>query len=221
MLTDRLSEVFRFWRFSLSSLLLVVLPFTFLGFGIQIAFGGPLDIHDDALLINWPTLSLLALLYPIASGALIAQLGAIHHGQAAGLAQCINASLRHAATLLFVYILLGGAVYLGLMALVLPGIWLYARLSQAPIIIMLENKNAIESLRISFARTEDIQWQIFAGIIVFATVILFVTLLSASLSQAIAGSSRLGDVIHLLITAPVGIFLDILIFRFYSLKAVA
>lgn len=221
MLTDRLSEVFRFWRFSLPSLLLVVLPFTFLGFGIQAALGGPLDISEEALLINWPALTLLALLYPIASGALIAQLGAIHHGQAASLAQCLHASLRHAAILLFAYALLGGAVYLGLIALVLPGVWLYARLSQAPIIIMLEHKNAIESLRVSFARTEDIQWQIFAGIMIFTAIILFVTLLSASLSQAIAGNSRIGDVIHLLITAPVGILLDILIFRFYSLKTVA
>jgi len=219
MLADRLTEVFRFWRFSLLSLLLVVLPFTFIGFGIQLALGAPLHVEEDVLLINWPTLALLALLYPIASGALIAQLAAIQQGQAASLAQCAAASLRYAAILLFTYALLGSAVYIGLIALILPGIWLYTRLSQGPFIVMLEQQNAIEALRQSFARTEQHQWQIMIGIMVLAGVILLVTLLSASLSQAVAGESPLADVMHLLITAPVGILLDILIFRFYSLQS--
>ncbi len=218
MLADRLTEVFRFWRFGLLSLLLVVLPFTFIGLGIQIALGAPLQVEEDVLLINWPTLALLALLYPIASGALIAQLAAIQQGQAASLSQCVAASLRYATLLLFTYALLGSAVYIGLIALVLPGIWLYARLSQGPFIVMLEQQNPIEALRLSFARTEKYQWQILLGIMVLAGVVLFVTLLSASLSQVVAGESPLGDVIHLLITAPVGILIDILIFRFYSLQ---
>lgn len=221
MLADRLTEVFRFWRFSLLALLLVVLPFTFIGLGIQLAFGSPLDVSDEVLLINWPTLALLALLYPIASGALIAQLAAIQQGQAASLAQCAAISLRYAVILLFTYALLGSAVYIGILALVLPGIWLYARLSQGPFIVMLEQQNAIEALRQSFARTEQHQWQIMMGIMILAGVILLVTLLSAGLSQMVAGESPLGDIIHLLITAPVGILLDIFIFRFYSLQSTA
>lgn len=219
MLSERLSEVFRFWRFSLPSLLLVVLPFTFIGLALQIALGTPLDIQEEQLLVNWPTLMLLALLYPIASGALIAQLGALHQGQTASFQQCLASSLRFAVALLLTYALLGSAVYLGLIALVLPGIWLYARLSQGPFIVMFEQQNPVEALRQSFARTEEHQWQIFVGIMAMAGIILLATLVSASVSQAVAGESPVADVIHLLLTAPVGILLDILIFRFYSLRS--
>src|SRR5690625_6490642 len=68
----------------------------------------------------------------------------IQQGQAASLTQCVAASLRYATLLLFTYALLGSAVYIGLIALVLPGIWLYARLSQGPFIVMLEQQNRSE-----------------------------------------------------------------------------
>lgn len=218
MLNERLTEVFRFWRYGLTALLVVVLPFAFLGYGLQLGLGAPLDLQEDTLFINWPTLALLALLYPLASGTLIAQMGALNKGQAASFTQCLSLSLAHAFPLLLCYALLIGASYLGFLVLILPGVWLYARLSQGPIIVLLEKQNAVEGLRQSFMRTEKHQWQIFLGILVMASLILVATLVSASISQALLGESPLGDVLHLLLTAPVGVLLDILIFRFYCLE---
>lgn len=218
MLLQRLQEVLRFWRFGFIPLMLVVLPFAFIGFAVQLTAGTPLIIDGDTAHVNWGTLAVLALLYPIATGALMAQISAISNNQAASFIACLNKSLQHSLFLLFTYMLLGLSVYLGLILLILPGIWLYARLSQAPYIVLLENGSPMQALKASFERTHTQQLPIMFGAVLLGLFVLLVTLVSASLAAATFGEDNVGaDIIHILITAPVGILLDIFIFRFYSL----
>src|SRR5699024_271061 len=218
MLLQRLQEALRFWRFGFMPLMLVVLPFALLGFAVQFIAGTPLLIEGDSAQINWGTLAILAMLYPIATGTLIAQISALNDGQPASCMACLNKSLQHSLFLLLTYMLLGLGVYMGLMLLILPGIWLYARLSQAPFIVLLENGSPVEALKTSFQRTAAQQLPIMLGAVVLGALVLFVTLLSASLLESTIGSEHVAsDIIHVLLTAPVGILLDIFIFRFYSL----
>lgn len=218
MVAQRLREVFTFWRNGLVPLLMVALPFSLISFAIQIGIEPPLIMDDDTIQVNWAVMSLIGLLYPIASGALIVQMAALSQHQVASFSQCLSHSLRYAALLLLAYVMLGSAVYLGLVVFVLPGIWFYARLSQAPILVLLEQKNAMEAIKESFRRTEHRQWEIFTAIMMVGALILLITLLSANLTHAALGDGGAGELIHLLITVPVGIWLDILIFRYYSLE---
>lgn len=218
MILERLQEVFRFWRFGFVPLMLVVLPFSFFGFAIQLGSGSPLTIEGDVAYVNWATLAILALLYPIATGTLIAQMAAIANGQAASFFACLNKSLQHSLFLLLTYMLLGVGVYMGLMLLVLPGLWIYARFSQAPFIVLLENNSPIDALNASFQRTKTQQLPIMFSAVVVGSIILLVTVLSATLlGETLGAENKSADIIHILITAPAGILLDILIFRFYSL----
>src|SRR5699024_12678118 len=98
------------------------------------------------------------------------------------------------------------------------GLWICAPYSLVPFVVLLENRPPIDSLNASCQRTKTQQLPIMFSAVVVGSIILLVTVLSATLlGETLGAENKSAVIIHTLTTAPAGILLDILIFRFYSL----
>lgn len=157
----------------------VAAPFTLLPQLAADLFGPPLP--DAARDLNGTHLVVHLLLPAIVGG--VAQL-AIARMAARG--DTAGAALRIAAAMLpglVVALVLGAAVIgFGLLALVVPGLYLWARLALAPPLIAIERLGPLEALRRSFALSADAAWTILG----FLVALFGVALLAAALIGAIA-----------------------------------
>ena len=73
------------------------------------------------------------------------------------------------------------AVTFGFLLLVIPGFYVLARLSLFPAFIMLENKGTLESLQLSWEKTEEHGWTLFGLTITFFSLSLILSLVTQSI----------------------------------------
>ena len=130
--------------------------------------------------------------------------------------QAINASMRTWFKLLLVFVITSFGFIFGFMAFIVPGVYIAIRLSIADYICIAENKNTLESLKLSWARTSEYVWLIFTG---FATVIftLFaMRLFATGLVESIVNGSSLNIIVNILFD-----FLNVIVmifgFRIYCI----
>ena len=217
MIGQRLNETLRFWWQNITALLLVTLPFALLGETAQALLGPAIMAGEEGISVTQSSAVILLLLHPLTAGAVMAQLTAIQSGGARSLGDCLLFSLRAMPLLLLTYMLLGLSVYFGLLLFFFPGIWLYARLCQAPFIAVLENRTPLQSLQQSFLRSATDQWQILAAITLIFMLIVIIVLFAATLVTGLLGSNTLSSLILGGITGLVTCLLNILVFRYYGL----
>ena len=220
MILTRVHEALRFWWNFLGPLLLVTAPFALAGEAVQIWQGPALQFNEQGVFQDVTTISavVLVLLQPFSAGALIARLDALERGVYRSLADCIGVGVRVAPILMLAYALMAVAVYVGLLMLILPGIWAYIRLSLSSFLITLEGMTPFEAVQTSFERTAgSVQWQLLLAW-------LFVVLLVFSVINLVGGAaqSALGDQPALdlglgVLASLGGALISVLVFRFYGL----
>ena len=98
-----------------------------------------------------------------------------------------------------------------------PGVWLYARLCQAPFIAVLENRTPLQSLQQAFVRSATDQWQMLAAITLIFMLIVVIVLFAATLVTGLLGTSTLSSLILGGITGLVTCLLNVIVFRYYGL----
>lgn len=217
MIAQRLQESLRFWWQYLAALLLVTAPFAVSGELVQWSFGPALRADESGLHIGHLSALLLLLLRPFAEGAVMAQLVAIEGGRPRGLGDCLMFCLRAAPTLLLTFLFLGVLVYLGLMLLIFPGVWLYARLCQAPFIAVLEGRTPVQALQESFHRTEADQWQILLAVTLAYMMVLLVANTVGVLILEVLGEQQVSTLLVALVTSLLSTLPTVLVFRYYGL----
>ena len=217
MIAQRLQESLRFWWQYLAALLLVTAPFAVSGEFVQWGFGPALSADESGLHIGHLSALLLLLLRPFAEGAVMAQLVAIEGGRPRGLGDCLMFCVRAAPTLLVTFLFLGVLVYLGLMLLIFPGVWLYARLCQAPFIAVLEGRTPVQALQESFRRTQADQWQILLAVTLAYMMVLLVTNTFGVLVLNLLGDQKISTLLIALATSLLSAMPTVLIFRYYGL----
>lgn len=219
MFSLRFQETLHFWRHHLWPLFAVTAPFALLSLNIQWYVGAPYSLLEPGnIQLNPLALMLILLLWPLTSATLVAQLAAIHSGKPQPLALCLLVALRSGALLLVGLLLMAAATTAGLLLLILPGLWILARLSMLPFVLVLENKSPIAALKDSFRLSQTQQWPLLFGYC-------FVSLLAFSLGNlvitALASLTLLpgwaAPLLGTLAYGLLGTLTDIYVFRFYLL----
>lgn len=223
MILLRLQEAFHFWRNNLFVLLLICIPFSILASASEWFLGPSLTIGPQQQLagLNVPAAIVTLVLHVLVNGAFIGQLASLQSGNRRSLGECLLFSLMVFAPLMLCELLVSLAVSLGLMLLVLPGLWVFARLSLASFAVVLERQDVLSAIRMSMVRTESMQWVVLGSWLSLMMLSLIVTGMTASVAQGLLGE-------HGIVRLPVnlvGLLMQALVltllFRFYVLARTA
>jgi hypothetical protein len=218
MMFERLRESVTFWWRNLGAIALVTIPFSLLSSALVLVAGAPL-VRDDAgdLSLNGVTLVLVFVIRTLAEAALIAQLAAIAAGRPRGLAECALFALTIAPAMLLCNLLVLTGTSLGLLAFILPGIWIYVRLAFATFAVALEKAAPMDALQESFRRTGAVQWELMSGWLLLLTSLLIITGIIGGALGELTGNHAGAAVILDIFTAVGATLLHVLVFRYYGL----
>ena len=117
------------------------------------------------------------------------------------------AGLKKFFPLFGAYILSAIVVFFGLLLLILPGIYVGARLALFPAYIMLENKGVMESLKLSWENTDEHGGALFGLTIIFALLsIIWASIFSSVLDSGLVQLGVLGIVEYVVIVPWIYIY---------------
>ena len=218
MLAERIKETFNFWWRNLPAIALIAIPFSLLSSLATLVFGAPLTAQaDDTISANGVTIALMFIIRTLAEAALIVQFAAILAGKARGLAECSLLALTVAPALLLCNLAVLMGASLGLLLFILPGAWIYIRLSMAPFVVTLEKAGPGEALKQSLLRTGAMQWEMLAGWLVMLLGLLAISGMAGAMLANLTGNNMAAGILLDLITAVAGAALHVFLFRYYSL----
>lgn len=216
----RVQEALRFFGRFLAPLLTVTLPFVMIGEAVEWWQGPAIRTNDQGQVQGFTTISVvtLILLQPFSEGALIARLDALQKQLSRSLGDCILLAIGVAPALLLTYVLLVVAVYVGLLMLILPGIWLYVRLSLAAFVVTLEGHSPLQALQASFERTSgSVQWHLLGALVLLVLLMFSVIRIISGAALAQVGHHPAMEAALGLLVAMGGTLISVLLFRFYGL----
>lgn len=220
MVLQRLNEAFYFWRQHLGALFLITAPFALLGEMVQ-WFLGPYFISNGTgqlLKLNATAMVVTLLLRPLGEGALVVQLASIHHGRWRGIWACVLPALTLYPMLLVVYFVISLGMSIGFMLLVLPALWVYARLGFAPFHIMLNREGPLTALRGAFQQSANCQWPLmFTVLLAGGSVFVIISLLSSLLVTLLGGNAGVFLLTSLLASLGAAL-VNVVMFRFWLLQ---
>ncbi len=220
MILTRVHEALRFWWSCLGPLLWITAPFALAGEAMQLWQGPALKLNDEGVFQGFTAISVvtLVLLQPFSEGALIARLDAIEQDVQRTFGDCVLVGARVAPALLLTYAIMGVGVYAGFLMLILPGVWLYIRLSLSAFLVTLEGLSPIQAVQTSFERTAgSIQWQLLLALLFLALLVFSAVNLVGSAAQSALSENAGLNLILSILTALGGALISVLVFRFYGL----
>lgn len=219
MISQRLLETLRFFRRYLLPLFAVTAPFALLSQGVQWWQGDFMVLNEDGQVqrINAITGLMMLLIRPFADAALVTRLGGIQQGRPRSLADCLLMAGATGPWLLIAYVLLGLATYAGFLMFILPGIWIYARLSLTPFLVVLERQDPIAAIKGSFQRTRSVQWYLIGALMLVGLLAMVTAELIGLSLFSLAGRNPASEAAVALIAGLAGALVTVLLFRFYVL----
>ncbi len=156
-------------------------------------------------------------LLPLYWGATLLFLQSAVDNQPLSAFQAVSVSLRYWRRLLLTYLLTGLAVTLGLMLLIVPGIYIGVRLVFADYICVLEDKKPVESLRQSWRESDAYFWLLFKGLLIIFGGLLLLEMPFVYLAEASGFSPAPIKAVLSIIFDLMGTLVTIYGFRIYSL----
>lgn len=220
MIITRVQEALRFFWHFLGPLFTITLPFVAITEAVEWWRGPVIQLDDQGRFQGFTALSALTLvlLQPFSEGALIARLDALQKGVTRSLGDCVLVGIRVAPALLLAYTLMAVGVYAGLLMLILPGLWIYVRLSLAGFLVTLEEHSPLQALQGSFERTAgSVQWQLLGALLVLAILVFSILNLLGGAIHAGLGDPPPVEALLGVLAALGGTLVSVLLFRFYGL----
>lgn len=164
MATDYLKQSYFFFRSNFSNLLSIQLPFIAVLMLVQHTVIGGIEeganLQNDLFLLTAMDL----LFVPIYLGATIFYMQSIVDSRPISTLQAWAWGLQNWGRLFFTFLLSALAISVGLMLLVLPGLYIAVRLGLANQVCLLERKSPIEAMKMSWAGTADLFWTLAKGL---------------------------------------------------------
>ena len=220
MIGQRFREILYFWWRHLGPLFLVTAPFALATEMLQWLFGTAIalpETPDGSITFSAVSLALIMLLRPLAEGTIISQLASSRGGKPGSLLACMAPALLIYPALIATYAIIAMGVALGWLAFFFPALWVYARLSFAPYLVVLHRHNPLRAIRQSFTMTEAQQWPLLLVIVlVFLTYTLSSSMIAGVISTAVPHTAAAS----LLIALPISVMAainNVAIFRFWEL----
>ncbi len=189
MATDYLKQSYYFFRSNFSNLLSIQLPFIAVLMLVQHTVIGTIEeganLQNDLFLLTAMDL----LFVPIYLGATIFYMQSIVDSRAITTLQAWGWGLQNWGRLFFTFLLSALAISMGLMLLVVPGLYIAVRLGLANQVCLLERKSPIEAMKLSWAGTADLFWTLAKGLTIIYGLLFVGELLLAPVVQ---GNAILG-----------------------------
>jgi hypothetical protein len=158
---------------------------------------------------------------PIYTGGLIFMISKIVAGENWSIKESLLKGLGCWLNLLIVNVMSSILIILGLMAFIVPGLIIFARLSLAEFIVVLERLSPIDALIKSNRITKQFTWQIIGSVVLLSALLLGAKLLINIVIAAFAIRHLFIFMVSELITIILWSTLTILLFRFYDLSTKA
>ncbi|KEA64908.1 hypothetical protein ADIMK_0610 [Marinobacterium lacunae] len=206
MAFDYLRQSLFFFRQHLLSLAAIQLPFLILlAIANYLLLGDLNDTSDPNLQMNTGLASLIRLaLLPLYLGGTIIYLQSVIDNKPIHPLTAVLSSLSCWGRLLLTYILNALAVSLGLMLLIIPGVYFGVRFSVADYACVLERRSPIDAMRQSWEMTPEYFWVLLQGLALLMGLLflanLSVTRLLGDSSLLVTASSVLFDFLSVLVT---------------------
>ncbi|HSG03329.1 MAG TPA: YciC family protein [Marinobacterium sp.] len=211
MAVDYLKQSYYFFRSNLSSLLSIQLPFIAGLMLIQRSLVGDLEdgsnLQDQLFMLTAMDL----LFVPIYLGASIFYMQSIVDKQPISALQAWALGLKNWGRLFFTFLLSAIAISLGLMLLVIPGLYIAVRLGIANQICLLEGRGPMDALKMSWAGTADLFWTLAKGLAIIYGFLFVAELMVAPIAE---GSLLFGMLLSVLLDF-LNVFGAIYSFRIY------
>ncbi|WP_417584454.1 YciC family protein [Nitrincola sp.] len=212
MTFEYLRQSFFFFKQHLLTLAAIQLPFLALIGLLSFFLQGDLTSSEDVASSGFLLLGLLQLaLLPLYWGATIFYMQSVLDGKPLSVMSAISLGMSSWGRLLLTYILNGFAVLLGLIMLVIPGVYVGVRLAFADYVCVLEGKSATQSLKQSWSQTQPYFWMLLQGFVIIFLCLLLIEMLI----QQIFGSTLPGTLLSLLVDFC-GVMLTVFGFRVFS-----
>ncbi|GGC00038.1 hypothetical protein GCM10011352_27830 [Marinobacterium zhoushanense] len=166
MAFDYLRQTLFFFRQHLLALAAIQLPFLILlAFANYLLLGDLSDTSDPDLQINTGLASLIRLLLlPLYLGGTIIYLQSVVDDRTVHPLTAVLSSFGCWGRLLLTYVLNALAVSLGLMLLIIPGVYFGVRFAVADYACVLERRSPIDAMRNSWEITPEYFWVLFQGL---------------------------------------------------------
>lgn len=191
MATDYLKQSYFFFRSNFSNLLSIQLPFIAVLMLVQHTVIGGIEeganLQNDLFLLTAMDL----LFVPIYLGATIFYMQSIVDSRPISTLQAWAWGLQNWGRLFFTFLLSALAISVGLMLLVLPGLYIAVRLGLANQVCLLERKSPIEAMKMSWGGTADLFWTLAKGLAIIYGLLFIGELLVAPIVE---GNAVLGFV---------------------------
>jgi hypothetical protein len=158
---------------------------------------------------------------PIYTGGLILLISKIVSGEERSVKECLLVGLACWINLLFVNIISSLLIILGLIAFIIPGLIVFARLSLAEFNVVLERQSPIDALVRSSRVTKRFTWQIIGSVVLLSAMLLGIKLLINLVIATFSLKYLPVFIISELVVIILWSTLTILLFRFYDLASKA
>jgi len=154
---------------------------------------------------------------PIYTGGLIYLVSRVLEGENWDVKGCLLVGIRFWANLLIVNVMSSVMIILGLFAFIIPGVFIFARLSLAEFCVVLDNLRPIDALYHSNKISRKFTWQIVTN----ALLLLIILLAFQLFIHVVLATFSLQNIVTFMVTELLIIILwsmfTILFFRFYDL----
>lgn len=172
---------------------------------------------EAAGLIHWLPLGINFLFRPVYTGGLIWLISGLAAGRERPFRECLAVGFRFWADLLSVYLISTVIIFAGLLALVVPGLIFFARLSLAEFGVVLEGMNPKQALLKSNARARGFTGEIIACTMILSFLLIGADIISGYVLVKLSLRGFVVGVITSLVFMVLSSTLTILFYRFYDL----
>lgn len=217
----RLSETFRFFRAYARDIISFLLYATFPMIIVENFLSYYAAVYELSPEIKAMPILIHFLYQPIYTGGLIFMISKLVAGETWSVKDSLLVGLGCWLHLLIVNLISSALIILGLVALVVPGLIIFARLSLAEFIVVLERISPLDALVRSSRITRKFTWQIIGSVFLLSALLIGVKLLINILIAALSLRHIFVFMISELIVIILWSNLTIVLFRYYDLATIA
>jgi hypothetical protein len=187
MIFEYIKQSLFFLRQNLKTLATINLPFIIISylfmqqFDLSLENQTPQQLADSMLTISAFNL----LIMPIYWGATIAFMQSTVSGKTYSASQALFASAKLWFKLFIVFTIYSLLISMGLLLLIVPGIYIAIRLSIADYICVIEKRSILECLNDSWKQTKEYVWPILQGVALISISVLVMRSLALNLTHSI------------------------------------
>ncbi len=166
--------------------------------------------------MEWPSIFLDILMYPIIQAATIFYISSIITGDKFSRTVCYRYAHQFWPPLVILYLATSLSIFVGLIFLIIPGLIIAARLAFAEFFCLLHKQKSMEAYNSSWAYTYEYQWIILGGLLIIG----FLAYLPVWFIDQFMGRSGMFGLLFLFFTNVIyyvsTVFLTIFCFRVFT-----